>query len=151
MGAKYGVEMNRTASATLAVGAISADATTPRRQKILDVIVGSEATPADNAFLWQFQRSTTQGTASTVTPEPLDPADAVALADALENHTVNGTLTGGAIPLTIPLNQRASFRWVASPGSELVIPATADNGFHLLTPTAGGLVAISASLIFEEQ
>jgi hypothetical protein len=150
--AKYAAEINRTASATLSVGTLCADATTPRRQKLYELIFGSEATPADNAFLWQAQRATTQGTGTTVTaPPPLDAADAAALADVLENHTVDPTLTANTVTLSIALNQRATFRWVAAPGSELVIPATANNGYAIRTPTAGGLVAVTATLLFEEQ
>lgn len=149
--AKYSVEMNRAASATLSVGTITADATTPRRQKIYDLTMGSEATPADFAFLWQVQRCTTAGTNTPVTPQALDPSDALALADAGENHTVDPTLTANAILLAIALNQRATFRWVASPGGELVIPATASNGVALRTPTAGGTPAITATVHFEEQ
>ncbi len=59
------------------------------------------------------------------------------------------TYTGIAL-LSIPLNQRATFRWVANPGSELVIPATANNGFGIETDTAAA-VAVTAQIFFEEQ
>jgi hypothetical protein len=149
--ANYAAELNRTASTTLSVGSLVADATTPRRNKVYDLVVGSEASPADNAFLWQAQRCTAAGTSTAVTPQALDPADAAALSDVGENHTVDPTLTAGAILLAIALNQRATFRWVASPGGELVLPATASNGVALRTPTAGGLVAVSATIHFAEQ
>lgn len=148
--AKYAVEFNRTASTTLSVGNITADGTRPRRGKLFDLMFGSEATPADNVFLWQVQRCTTAGTATGVTPFALDPADAATEADAAENHTVDPTLTANAILLSIPLNQRASYRWVAAPGSELVYPATASNGLAIRTPTATAVV-ISATALFEEQ
>ena len=148
--ARYAIEMNRTASTSLSVGNVTADATRPRRGKLYDLAFGSEATPADNAFLWQVQRCTTAGTATGVTPSPLDPADAATEMDATENHTVDPTLTAGAILLSVPLNQRASYRWVAAPGSELVFPATASNGLAVRTPTASA-VAISATVLVEEQ
>lgn len=148
--AKYVATLQRTASTTLSVGTLTSDATTPRRAKIYDLMFGSEATPADNAFLWQVQRCTTAGTSTAVTPAPLDPADAVALDDTGSNHTVDPTLTAGAFLMTVPLNQRATFRWVAAPGGEIVIPATANNGVALRTPTASA-VAISATMEFEEQ
>jgi len=149
--ARYAVEMNRTASTSLSVGNITVDATTPRRIKLYDILLGSEATPADNAFLWQLQRSTSVGTGSSVTPTALDPADAASLFDAVENLTVDPTLTAGAILMSLPLNQRASFRWVAAPGSELVAPATANNGIAIRTPTATGLVAITSTAYIDEQ
>ena len=148
--AKYAVRMQRTASTTLSVGNITADATRPRRGKIYDIMFGSEATPADNVFLWQLQRCTTAGTATGVTPQALDPDDAATEADAAEIHTVDPTLTAGAMLLTIPLNQRASYRWVAAPGGELVYPATASNGIAVRTPTSTAVV-VTATTHFDEQ
>jgi hypothetical protein len=149
--AAYSVEANRTASATLAVGSITADATRPRRGKIFDLTFGSEAGPGDFAFLWQLQRCTTAGTSTGVTPQPLDPADAATEMDAGENHTITPTLTANAILMSEPLNQRATYRWQAVPGKELVFPATASNGFAVETPTAGALVAVTARIHVEEQ
>ena len=45
-----------------------------------------------------------------------------------ENHTVEPTYTAAKELLEVPLNTRATFRWAAAPGSELVIPATNDAG-----------------------
>ncbi len=148
--AKYAVEMNRTASATLPVGSVSADATRPRRGKLYDLVFGSEASPADNPFLWQVQRHTAAGTSTGVTPTALDPGDAATESDAGENHTVDVTATAGAILLSVALNQRATFRWVAAPGGELVYPATASNGLHVRTPTSSA-VAVSATVHYDEQ
>lgn len=148
--ANYAQEFNRTASTTLSVGNVTADATRPRRSKFYDLMFGSEASPADNPFLWQIQRCTTAGTSTAVTPSPLDPADAATETDAGENHTIDPTLTANLILLSIPLNQRATFRWVAAPGSELVIPATASNGLAIRTPTSSA-VAVTATVQFQEQ
>lgn len=148
--AAYAVEMNRTASTTASVGSITADATRPRRGKWYDVIFGAEATPADNAFRYIIQRVTAAGTSTAVTPQPLDPADAATEADAGENHTIEPTYTAGAILLAVGLNQRATFRWVASPGGELVYPATASNGLGVQTPTSSA-VAITSTIHFVEQ
>lgn len=148
--ARYAVEMNRTASTTLSLGSVAADPTRPRRGKWFDVVFGSEAAPADNAFRYIIQRFTAAGTSTGVTPQALDPADAVTEADAGENHTVEPTYTAGAILLAIGLNQRATFRWQQDPVYGLVYPATASNGLGIQTPTAG-LVAITATVHFEEQ
>jgi hypothetical protein len=149
--AKFGVRLQRTASATLAVGSLTAAAANMRRAKIYDFILGSEATPADNAFLWSIQRCTTAGTAGTnPTPLALDPGDSLASTIvAGQAHSV--TPTGSTELMAVALNQRATFRWVAAPGGELMIPATASNGIKWETPTAGGLVAVTASVMFEEQ
>ena len=149
--AAYSVLMQRTASTSLSVGTITADATRPRRGLVYELDFGSEATPADNPYLWQVQRCTTAGTSTSVTPVPINPADAATEADGGTNHTIDPTLTASAMVLTIPLNQRATFRWVANPGCELIYPATASNGVAVRTPTAGGLLAITCTLQFQEM
>jgi hypothetical protein len=147
--AKYSFQFNDTADTTLASGGIQQDATTQRRGKLYDFLVGSEATPGDTALLWTVDRGTTAlGTASAVTPSKLDEADAVALLDCAENYTVNPTL--GVNLLAIPLNQRATFRWVAFPGSEIVLAATANLSLLFRTPTSSA-IAITGSAFFEEQ
>ena len=112
--------------------------------------MGSEASPADNPFQYIVQRCTALGTSTGVTPSPLDPADAATEADAGENHTVEPTYTAGLVLLAIGLNQRATFRWVAPPGGELVYPATAANGIGIQTPTSSAVV-ITGTLYFAEQ
>lgn len=146
----YAVQMNRTASTTASLGTVGADATRPRRGKWYDVIFGSEASAADNPFLYIVQRCTALGTSTSVTPQPLDPADAATESDAGENHTIEPTYTANAVLLAIALNQRATFRWVAPPSGELVYPATASNGLGVQTPTSSA-VAISATVHFQEQ
>jgi hypothetical protein len=147
----YVVQMNRTASTSLSLGTWVADATRPRRLKFYDLVVGSEASPADNAFLYIVQRCTTAGTLTGVTPSPIDPADAATESDAGENVTIEPTYTANLVMLALPLNQRATFRWVANPGSEITTPATASNGLGIQTTTATGLVAITASVYANEQ
>lgn len=148
--AKYAVTAQRTASSTLSVAVVTANATTPRRGKIYRLEFGSEASPADNAFLWQVQRCTTAGTATAVTPVALDPADAATTLVASQNATVDPTLTANLFLLTIPLNQRATYQWQPAPGGELVIPATASNGGAVRTPTSSA-VAVTLTMYVEEQ
>lgn len=127
--ARYAAELQRTASTTGTVGSIGAVSTTQtRRGKIYDIMFGSEATPADAALLWAARRYTAAGTSTAYTPVALDPADPAFLGQAGDNHTIEPTYTAGATLLNIPLNQRATFRWVAAPGGELVYPATTANG-----------------------
>ena len=90
------------------------------------------------------------GTSTAVTPIPLDPADAATESDAGENHTIEPTYTAGSILLAVGLNQRATFRWVASPGGELVYPATASNGLGVQTPTMSA-VAITSTVHYVES
>ena len=149
---KFVTDFQRTASTTGTLGSLTADATRPRRLKVYDLIVGSEATPADAAILWTVRRCTAAGTSTGVTPQNLDPADATTEYDAGENHTIEPTYTAGAILLNIPVNQRATFRWVAQPGGELVLPATAANGCGIETDTIStGTPVITATVHSEEQ
>lgn len=147
--ARFAIEMNRTASTTLPVGSIGVASTT--RFKLYDLMVGSEATPQDSIFLWRVFAVSAQGTSTGVTPKPLDISDIVAsVTTAGENHTIDATPVGGA-QLSIPLNQRATFRWVASPGGELISPSTNAAGFALYTPTASALIAVTATAHIEQQ
>ena len=148
--AKMSVPLRRTASTTASVGSVTADATRPRRFRLYDILVGSEASPADNAFLYTVQRCTAAGTSTAVTPRNLDPASATTEMDAGENHTVEPTYTASAELLFIPVNQRATMRWVAAPGGELVFPATASNGFGVETPSAGTVVVSVTCYVDEE-
>lgn len=150
--ANYSVKMQRTASATLSLGGMNADATRPRRGEIFDLTFGSEASPAaDNVFLYQLQRYTAAGTSTTVTPQPFDPADAVTESDAGENHTVDPTYTANQFLLMVPLNQRATVRWQAARDDcRLVWPATASNGIGVKTPTSTAIV-ITGTVHFNER
>jgi len=116
--------------------------------KVYYLLFGSEATPADNPFLWRVRRCTAAGTSTAVVPTILDPGDLVTEQDAGENHTVEPTYTSATELLVVPLHQRATFQWSAAPGREIVTPATASNGLGVETPTSAAVV-IAASLQFE--
>lgn len=148
--AKYSVLLKRTASATLSVGNVTAPGSSMRRFKLYFAQFGCEGDAADNEFLWTLQRCTTAGTRTSVTPRQLDPADAAAATTAGENHTIEPTYTAGEIPLDTPVNQRATYQWYAPPGGEIVVPATANNGLGIKTPTMTAL-AVTATLHVEEQ
>jgi hypothetical protein len=150
---RVGFSLQRTASATLDVGSVLTAAASVRRFKLYDFTCGSEATPADNAFLWQVFRRTgtaTGGTAPSITA--LDQGDTIA-STLVTNQapTVNGAGGSTAPLLTVALNQRATYRWVAPPGGELITNATASQGYAFATPTAGGLVAVSVGVNCDEQ
>jgi hypothetical protein len=149
---KFACDFQRTASTTASLGSMTADATRPRRLRVYDVMFGSEATPADAAILWTFQRCSAAGTSTGVTPTNLDSASSTTEYDAGENHTIEPTYTATLILLNVPLNQRATFRWVAAPGGELVMPATASNGFGIQTDTIStGTPVITATVHADEE
>lgn len=144
---KLAVDLQRTASATASLGTMTADATRPRRLFVHDIMFGSEATPADAAILWKVQRCSAAGTSTGVTLAYLDPGDSASEYDAGENHTIEPTYTADTHLLHVPLNQRATYRWVATPGMELVMPQTASNGFGIQTDTiTTGTPVITATI-----
>ena len=132
-----GSEQNLTTTyKTLADITAATGATTLRRAWVYDVMFGVDGTPADNVLVWKIDRQTSTGTRSAVTPPPLDTTDAAALITCGANTTIEPIVTAATQLLELPVNQRASYRWVAAPGGELVVPATnvAGLGFRAKSP-----------------
>jgi len=122
-----------------------------RRGKVFDVLIGTNGTPADNFLQWDISRMTADGTGTAVTPNPLDPSDVAALATAKANYTAEPTITANSSLLNVGVNQRASYRWVAAPGSELLFPAVAGNGLALRTLSGGYTGSATGGVMYEEQ
>lgn len=99
-------------------------ATTLRRAWVYDVTFGTDGTPADNSVTYKIDRQTTTGTRTTAVPAPLDGADAAALITGGVVTTIEPSVTAATQLLEIATNQRATYRWVAAPGGELIVPAT---------------------------
>jgi hypothetical protein len=137
--ARYGVTIEGAAGAAAnPIGDISATAS-PRRVSLYDILFGSDGTPDDKAYEWVLQRSSAHGTRSaTVTPAPLDLADAACAADVGQGYTIDPTQTAATELLDFALNQRATFRWVAAPDGELIIPATDNAGIVFNVNHASG-------------
>lgn len=123
---------------------IHAATATLRRHAIDEILVGADAAPnaTDCPISWNAMRSTAAGTGSAATPTQADPADAASDAVGTVNYTADPTHTANSQIWSIALNQRASQRWVAKDGQELVIPATnlAGIGVRALSPTYVGVV-----------
>lgn len=135
--AKFGMSGSKGAASVKTVLHVAVAAASMRRCKIYDVGWGCNAAVADNTFNYQIQRASTVATGAAVTPNALDPADTLASTlQTVDTVTVDGTLTAGAVPLRIPVNQRASFRWVSVQGGEIVLPATASAGVSIGVDTA---------------
>jgi hypothetical protein len=124
---------------------------TLRRNKVYDVLVGTDGTPADNAVIWDISRQTADGTATSITLTALDPADGAFGGAAKANYTAEGTITAASSVWNVGVNQRASYRWVAAPGGELVGPATNLAGFALRAKSPGYTSTVTGKLHNEEQ
>src|SRR4029077_16232375 len=77
------------------IGVTGANAS-PRRNKWYDVLIGTNGTPADNFLEWTIDRITTNSTATSATPPPLDPADAAAVSTCTINSSTFGTITANS-------------------------------------------------------
>jgi len=106
--------------------------------------------PADQVTVYTVGRITTDGAGSAVTPTPLDPGDRASQCTCLENHTTEPTYTSGGELLELPLNHRATFRWVAAPGGELVTPATDNNGIGMKAIHASATTDFRVGAMWEE-
>jgi hypothetical protein len=148
--ARWGAKFDKGAASVKGVGYLNAAAASMRRAKLYDIMFGSSATPGDTAANWIVQRCTTAPTATAVTPNALDPADTLARTIVANGAvTVDATLTANAFLLNVPLNQRATFRWVAAPYGELLIPATASNGL-MIGVDAATTTVMNAGCAYEE-
>lgn len=130
---------------------LTAQTTSLRRIKIYDVLMGTNGTPADNFMEFDISRQTAAGTSTSTTPNMLDPADAAAFTVGSANFTAEGTITAASSVFYVGVNQRASYRWVAAPGSELVGPATNLAGFAFRARSGGYTGTATVTEFFQEQ
>lgn len=148
--ARWSIACNKGAASVQSVAIIVAAAANMRRAKIYDWTLGCGASPADNAFTHIGQRATTAGTGAALTPNSLDQADSLASTIVCKDTTtVDPTLTASAFAFRKALNQRATFRWVAAPYGEIIIPATASNGI-VLGLSAASTTSFDYDVHFEE-
>lgn len=119
------------------------------RFRLYDVLFGQSGTPADNAMVHDLIRITASGTGTAIVPEKLDPADVAAVVTAKEDNTVEPTTTGIAL-IKVPLYEKATSRWVAAPGSEIVVAAVANEGLAWRVKAASYTAQAEATLLHEE-
>lgn len=128
---RYACAHQTAAGSDLGLLNLAAGATV--RCTLYELVLGSDATPADQAGEFVINRTTAAGTGGTaLTETPLDPLTVAAtVAGTGGTFTVQPTDTASTELLMIALNQRATFRWIAAPGGELYSTATAANGLFL--------------------
>lgn len=138
------------AAAYKTIASATAETASLTSARIYDVLIGTDGTPADNFVAWDISKQTAVGTSTVVTAVPLDNSFRAAGTIAEVNYTGEGTITAASSVFFIGVNQRASYRWVAAPGSELVIPATDENGFALRAKSAAYTGTATGTMLFEE-
>ena len=124
---------------------------TGTRGRLYDIIVGCAGTPADIAVDWKVKQGdgTGAGTGTALTEVKLDPASPVPQIAALGNYSAEPTNYGEPM-LEFGLNLRATFRWVAAPGGEIVIPATANAVLGALPAHASSTTEVGCTMHWEE-
>lgn len=133
-------------------GIINIAGGTTVRLQIYDLLLGSDATPGDQAGEFFLNRTTAAGAGGTALTEvQLDPLTIAAVgAGTGGTFTTEPTDTANTGLLMIALNQRATFRWVAAPRGELVSNATAANGLFLATVAHTGTPNMNCTIHWEE-
>jgi len=129
---------------------LTAETATLTNAKVYDVLFGTNGTPADNFLEYDISRQTAAGTATAVLPVLIDPGNRAAGSIAEANYTAEGTITAASSLFFIGVNQRASYRWVANPGSELIIPAVDENGVAFRALSAGYTGTATCTMMHEE-
>ena len=130
--ADFHVDGNQTVAGTTDT-TLTLETTTAVRGKVFDFTSGfTLASPSDNLLSVAAQRfgTTNDGVGTALVPAPFDPADAAAVITCLFNHTTEPASYVAAKFMWGPIGQhmRATYRWVAAPGKELVMAALAASG-----------------------
>jgi len=144
---------NLPASTTPITALTIASQSTVHRNIIYDIVIGNVGSPADLVTLHTIARITaasTEAAGTTVTPTPLDFADRAAQSKVLENCGTEPTYTANQELLEIPLNHRATFRWVAAPGGEIITPATDKFGIGAKAAHASATTEWRVGCMWEE-
>lgn len=148
----------KTIAAVIATTGAAGPGLTIRRSKIYDMIVGCNAAPGDTEIEWALQRVTAGSTftyvgavSSISSAITLDQADGPIVALAFVNSSAeNVTLATNNTLWYEGMNQRATFRWVANPGSEFVNAAVSSNGLVLQARAAAFTSTVTATVYVSE-
>lgn len=121
------------------------------RPALHQILISSDATPADIATRFNVLRHTVAATGGTsITVRGADPGGSSGVCSALQGTMTEPTYE--ATPLIeVALNQRATFTWIANPGREIKTPVgSTANGIGLRSISSGGTPAINATLSWDE-
>lgn len=128
---------NSTGKTTTATTMIELHGAALVRTWVFDLTMGSPSAPQDYAQTYDIKRYTAAGTVTSQAGTALDPVNLASLAvngtaatgiNASVEPTYSGTTDTVISLLVVPLNTRATFRYVASPGAEFVNVFTSGNG-----------------------
>lgn len=152
---------NTVSTAFKTIGALWAQSGTQlRRCSVYEIVVGLSGalnTSNDTQVLFDVSRFITTSTlaATAVTPSPLDAADSVTDAFFSNNATAEFASVqvagSGLSMLSIPVNQRGTFRWRAlDDGDNIIIPATALSGLAVRVLSLSYTGSAQGSIMYQE-
>jgi hypothetical protein len=121
------------------------------RLKLYDLVIGCAATPADAAIEWNVTRTTSVGTGGTTLTEIKLDEFAPTPGGAAVGTSFTGDPTVSDVFLIASVNTRATFRWVAAPGSELITTTAANNGIASVAESSAGGTPICEVTHFWEE
>jgi hypothetical protein len=136
---------------------------TYRRGKLYDLMIGTAGSPADTYYEFDVGTITLGTTPAGITGtliSSLSSSFTLDLADINVTAAIQINSTGEVGIGTVVekwylgINQRASYRWVCSPGSEIIYPAnssaTNPNGLTLRGRSASGTVNMTGTVMVSE-
>ncbi len=151
-----GTQQNLSSSIkTITVITAATGATTLRRGWIYEFEIGADNVPnaTDCPINWDISSQTAVGTATATTPNPIDQGggDAAALLTYAVNATAEGTITASSSVFYLPLNQRASQRWIARDQSSCIIVAAVNaKGWAMRAKSPNYASTVGTTLFVQE-
>lgn len=149
--AKYSVIGSQAvADAVDSILSVVGAAANARRHALLEFTWGPgvDATAADVIVEMTLSNASADGAGDAVTPTPLNVDDPAATCVALENHGTEPTY--GTDLMKIGRHMRATYRWVALPGGELIFAAADDEGWGILLAHGSATHLETITAIFDE-
>lgn len=118
--------------------------------RIHQLVLGSDATPADIATDFKIIRHTVAGVGGTaVVEKPVDPQTPAASCN-LRGGTMTEPTYEADFLMVIHKNQRGTFTWIANPGRELRTAAGAANGIGVRSVASGAVPNYGITLAWDE-
>lgn len=144
-----GTQQAMTTSYKTLVNFSASNGTLLKRAAVHEFSVGTDGTPADQVMTYDISRTTAIGTGTSATPTKLDLAEGATPMVGTVNHTGEPTVTSASSLWGAGINQRATHRWVAMPGQEIIIPATDAAGIAIRAKSPGYTGTAIAQMHFQ--
>lgn len=152
---------NSSATTSSLYGGAAGTNTFYPRARLNDILVGTNGTPADNEL--EFDAALVTAISSTWTATQISSFSSAFMQDygvdpgfiqmAGVDPTAETGITFIAEKWYLGLNQRASYRWIANPGQEIVMPANSQavgaNGLSIRARAAAYTSTVTSEGIFQ--